>query len=136
MLEINHAQQRVFIVGDGSLFDEGITRLLARDTALQVSHLVYSDKLAFLHIISNNQPDLILFCEAGTLNTDQLIADLSSTTLMLGLCIFVIHSSNLTVDAYERSGSPAEKQPFQRHSTVASTSHELLSILKRKPARR
>jgi hypothetical protein len=46
MLQSNFVQQRVFIVGDGSLFDEGITHLLTHETNFLVSHATYSDDLA------------------------------------------------------------------------------------------
>ncbi len=47
MLHSNFTQQHVFIVGEGSLFDDGITQLLAHGTNLVVSRAIYSDGSCF-----------------------------------------------------------------------------------------
>jgi hypothetical protein len=48
MLSSDFTQQRACIVGEGSLFDDGITQLLTQKTNLLVSHAISPDDLAFL----------------------------------------------------------------------------------------
>jgi hypothetical protein len=132
MLDSTSIQKRVFIVGDGSLFDEGLTKLVRYGTTLRVSHVVYSNEIAFLNMIKRDQPDMILLCESGALDTEQILDAISINVLMIGLCIFVVHLSNFTIDAYERPDAIAETQSFQRRTIVAKTGNDLISILTRK----
>ena len=133
MLDSISIQQRIFIVGDGSLFDEGLTELVSYGTTLRVSHVVYSNEIAFLNMIKRDQPDMVLLCESSALDTEQILESISINVLMIGLCIFVVHLGNNTIDAYERLDAIAETQSFQRRTIVAKTGNDLINILKRKP---
>jgi len=126
-------QKRVFCVGDGSLFDEGLAKMVKFITTLRVSHIVYSNEVVLLNRIKRDQPDMILLCESGALDTEQILNSISINVLMIGLCIFVVHLSNFTIDAYERPDAIAATQSFQRRTIVAKTGNDLINILKHKP---
>jgi hypothetical protein len=71
--------QQVFIVGDGSIFDSAVTRLVKYGTDLWVSHSLYSDPPTFLDSIQwDNPPEAILINESGLLDADHIL-DLVST---------------------------------------------------------
>lgn len=69
MLTSNFTQQSVFVVGESSLLDDGITQLLTTRTNSLVSRAVYSDELA----IKSNQSDVILICESGFMDTTHVL---------------------------------------------------------------
>lgn len=129
-LDLNMPQKRVFIVGNGSLFDEGITELLARGTSLRVSHMVYSDDIAFLNIIKMDQPDVILVCESDTLDTERILDSISIDPIMIGLCIFVVRLSNPVIDVYERPILNEGKISYRPRSIIPRTANDLIDILR------
>jgi hypothetical protein len=130
MLDLNLKQQRIFIVGNGSLFDEGLAKLVRFNTTLRVSHIVYSNEAALLNLIERDQPEIVLLCETGALDTDQILDLISINVLIIGLCIFVVRLSSFTVDAYEFPISLAERQPFQQRTIAVRTGDDLINILK------
>ena len=111
------------------MFDEGLVRLVRGTTTLQVSHIVFSNETTLLNIIKRDQPDMILLSESAVLDTERLLDSISLNVLMIGLCIFVVHLSSFTVDAYERPDALAETQSFQRRTIVVKTGNDLISIL-------
>jgi len=129
MLESVFIQQRVFIVGDGSLFDEGIIELLAHGTSLMVSHIVFSDENAFLDIVKHDQPDMILVCESGKLDVDQIIDIFAINPCLIGIYILVAHLGNPVIDIYDRPTLIAGKVSYTPRSITARTSTDLLNIL-------
>ena len=131
MPDSNLPQPRVVIVGDGSLFDDGITQLLAEKTNLLVSHTIFSNDVAFLNTIKRDQPNVILVCESGSLDTAQVIDSISIDPIMLGLCIFVIRLSSPVIDVYEGPILNAGKiSSYRPRSILASTANDLISILR------
>ena len=132
MLDSISTQQSIFIVGNGSLFDDGLAKIVRFSTTLRVSHIIYSNEAALLNLIKREQPDMILLTELGVLDIDQILDSISINTLIIGLCIFVVHLGNFTIDAYERPGAVAERQPFQRRTITIRAGNDLISILTRK----
>jgi len=129
MQESNSMPQRIFIIGNGTLFDQGLAKMVRFNTTLQVSHIVYSNEVALLKLIKRGQPDLILLCESGVLDTEQILDSISINTLMIGLCIFVVHLGSYTIDAYERPNIVAERRLFRRRTIPVRAGNDLISIL-------
>src|SRR5512133_2717520 len=105
----NLSEQRAFIVGKGSLFDDAITQLLKEKTNLLISHIIFSDQDAFLNVIKRDQPNMILMCESSSLDAEHVIDSISIDPIVIGLCIFVIHLSKPVIDIYERPTLDAGK---------------------------
>jgi hypothetical protein len=102
-------------------------------TTLQVSHIVYSNEMALLKLIKRDQPDMILLTESGVQDIEQILDSIFINTLIIGLCIFVVHLGNYTIDAYERPGTVAERLPFQRRTITIRAKYDLINILTRQP---
>ena len=94
MLQSNLTERRVFVVGNGSLFDEGVIHLLTHETDLIVSRAIYSDNLAFQRMIRQDQPDVLLVCESNTMDTERI----------LDFCFFILSE----VDRFAYSGHPSQ----------------------------
>ena len=132
MLVSSSIPQRIFIVGHGSLFDEGVTNLLTQDTSLKVSHIVYSDAVSFSNMIQRDRPDVLLVCKSDLLDKDQVLDSVITDSLTVGLCIFVLHLDDSAIDIYERPGTIADPLPYRRRTIIAKTGKQLINILKRK----
>lgn len=101
MLHSALTTQRIFIVGDNSLFEEGITHLLTIETGLLVSNVKYTSDLSFMDMIAQNQPDVILLNESTMLDSAHILELLFSIQLLTALCIIVVRLDNSIVDVYE-----------------------------------
>mgnify|MGYP003546670194 FL=1 len=106
MLDLNSTQQSVFIVGDGSLFDSGVTQLVTHGTDLQVSHAVYSDPPTFLDQIQWDQwPETILINESGLVEANHILGlvsaqIVSSEPVIVGTRIIIVRISVNLIDLY------------------------------------
>ena len=132
MLDSNFTQQRVFIVGEDLLFDEGVTHLLAQRTDLLVSRAKFSDEIVFLNTIEQDLPDVILVCEFGSLDTVRILDLVSSHALVMRLLVVVIRLYNNVIEVYERQMIVAGKMHFKPHRIIAETEDDLLNAIRRK----
>jgi len=129
MLDSNLPQQHIVIVGDGSLFDDGITTLLAQRTNLLISHTIFSDEVAFLNMIKRDQPSVIMMCESHWLDTEQVIDSILIDPVLIGLCIFVVRLGNPMIDIYERSTLKAGRVSSRPRSIIVRTANDFIDIL-------
>jgi hypothetical protein len=137
MSDSNFTQQHVFIVGEDSLFDEGVTNLLAQQTDLLLTHAKFSDEHVFLDTIKQELPDVILVCESGSLDAARILDLVSSQALLVRLLlvvIVVIRLHNNVIDVYERPNIVAGKINFKPRQIIAETENDLLNIVSRKYA--
>ena len=133
MLESNFNQKQILIVGDGSIFDEGVTRLLTQATNLLVSHPIYSDDLAFLNIIKmDNRPDVILVCEFSSLDTAHILNSVSSHPTVMGLPFVVVRNSDTVIDVYARPIIVAGKMSSKPRQIIVTKVDDLLNVVRRK----
>ena len=132
MLDSNFTQQRVFIVGDDSLFDEGVTDMLAQRTDFLVSHVTFSDDFAFMDTVRQDLPDVMLICESDSLDPVRILDLVSSHTIAMGLLVVVIRLYNNVVDIYERPIIVGGKMYFTSQQIIATTGNDLLNTIKEK----
>lgn len=133
MLQSNFVQQqRVFVVGEGSLFDEGVTQLLAQETNLLVSRATYSDDPAFLNQIESDRPDVILVCESGSLDSARILALVSSHPKTRGLPVVVTRLDNNMLNVYARPVVVDGKMYSKPRRIIARTGNDLINNLRRK----
>ena len=129
MSQSSFTQQRVFIVGDGSLFDEGIMQLLTHGTNLFVSHTIYSDDLTFLNINEWDRPDVILINEPGSLNVERILKFISSHPIVKELLIIVVRLWNSVIDIYEMSIFDAGNVYRISRQIIAATVDDLINVV-------
>jgi len=125
-LDSNFTQQRVFIVGEDSLLDEGVTHLLAQRTDFLVSRAKFSDELAFLNTVKQDLPDVILVCESGSLDVARILVLVSSFAMVMRLLVVVVRLHNNVIDVYKRPMIVAGKIHFKPQRIIAETENDLL----------
>lgn len=103
MSQRNIPPWRVIVVGASSLFEEGVTKLLAEEPNLQVSSITYIDDVTLLQEISHAQPDMVVLNEARLLDSVRtvellmkILEDLTNSQ------VIVIRPDSNTIDIYEK----------------------------------
>jgi hypothetical protein len=132
MLDSNVTQQRIFIVGEETLFEEGVMRLLAQRTNYLVSHAKFSDEPVFLSTIKQYLPDVILVCESGSLDAARILDLISSQAMVMRLLVVVVRLYNNVIDVYERPMIVEEKMHIKSQQIIARTEDDLLNAIRRK----
>lgn len=127
MSNSNLTQQRVFVVGDGSVFDDGVTQMLTHRTNSLVSRAIYSDEIA----IKSNQSDVILICESGSVDTSHILNLISLHQMASLLLIMIVRLRNNVIDVYARPTLVAGKVSGSPQRIVARTGDDLVNALKR-----
>ena len=126
MLNSSSTQQRVFIVGEGALLDDGITQLLEHKTNSLVSRAVHSDENA----IKSNESDAVLICESDSVDTSHILNLISSPGMAALLLIMIIRLRNNVIDIYPRPTFVAGKVAGRPQRIVARTGEDLVNALK------
>jgi hypothetical protein len=131
MLPSEFSQQHILIVGDGSIFDEGVTNLMTQGVNMPVSHVTYSDDLVFLNSIETTRPDIILVNESGPLVSERIL-DLISSHSMMTLLIIIIRLGNSTIDVYDQPVFVGGRISSRLQRISVRAGDDLLNIVKRK----
>jgi hypothetical protein len=107
MLATDEIQPCVFIVGDGSIFDSAVTRLVTYGTNLRVSHALYSPALTFMLDLINldRLPGTIVINESGSLDANNILSLfstclVSSQSIIPGTRIIIVRPSVNAIDVY------------------------------------
>ena len=82
--------RRVYILGDGLLFDEIIVHMLASATNLRVIKRIYAGESALAAEVKAYQPDVVLLAETDRYNSEQMLGILSQLSLETDLRILVM----------------------------------------------
>ena len=101
MFHSNLPFRRVFILGDNSLFEEGMTHMLRLGTGLHVSNVKYINDLTFLEMVVQNKPDVIVLDEAKSIDAAHILELLFSTPALVSLCIIIVRLGNNMIDVYK-----------------------------------
>ena len=101
MLQPNLHIQRVFIVGDNSLFEEGIAKLLVLGAGLSVTGRKYTDDLYFLEAVSQHKPDVILLNESMQVDSTHILNLIFSTPSLTPVYVVIVRLGSSIVDVYE-----------------------------------
>lgn len=125
MLTSNFTQQSVFIVGEGSLLDDGVTQLLTTKTNSLVSRAIHSDEFS----IKSNQSNVILICESGSMDVTHILDLIFSHPMTTILLIMIIRLRNNVIDVYARPAFVAGRMSDSPQRIVARTGDDLLNVL-------
>ena len=92
--------QRVCIVGEDSLFEEGIKNLLTLGTDLSISNVKYTDDSSLMKSINEAKPDVILLSESILPDHAHILEMLLSNQTLTAMFAIVIRLSSSVVDVY------------------------------------
>ena len=130
MLNPNLPARRVFIVGNNLLFEEGMAHLLTLGTGLDVSNIKYINDLAFLDMIGQGQPDVIVLNESTFIDSVHILELFSSIQLLLSLCIIIVRLGNNMVDVYKLPKNQISKGNIhERRQFTVTKRDDLIAIV-------
>ncbi|MBI3241059.1 MAG: hypothetical protein HYZ49_02045 [Chloroflexi bacterium] len=92
---------RVLIVGSGSLADEGLEKLLAGKSGLELLHVTYTDDATFLHQFSQFQPEVVVLFEGSPLTVSRLF-ELTKEISVSDLRVITVLAQTNTVEMYAK----------------------------------
>jgi len=132
MLNSNLSLQHVFIVGDGSILNEGVKQILTQETDMHVSSATYTDDHAFLNTIELDRPDVFLLCESDSLDPNRIVVLVSALLAAMELLIVVVRLHNNMIDVYARPASFVGVLSYKPRRIIARTGNDLVNALRRK----
>ena len=97
-----HSSRRVLMVGIGSLLEEGVVSLLAQEQDVLVWNINYADEGTFVQDVLSTRPDVIVFHEAGVLDSDRIFDLLRAIPTLETLRVIILRSSSTAMDLYEK----------------------------------
>ena len=93
--------RRMLIVGNGSLFDEGLEKLLSSEHGLEVSRITYTDDAEFLQQFLRTLPEVVVLFEGGSLTVSQLF-ELVKDVPIPNLQVVTVLADTSTVEMYAK----------------------------------
>lgn len=93
--------RRVFIVGNDSLFEEGLANLLSSGTDLSISSTKYKDDHSLLEEIALYQPEVIVVNESMPHDSAHILDLIFSTTSVTAQYVMVVRLGSDIVDIHE-----------------------------------
>lgn len=93
--------RRVFIVGNDSLFEEGLANLLSSGTGLSISGTKYKDDHTLLEEISHYQPEVIVVNESMPHDAAHILDLIFSTASVTAQYVMVVRLCSDIVDIHE-----------------------------------
>ena len=101
MLQSPFLPQCVYILGNGSMLDEGVTHVLSSRTKLRVWGRQYQDDTTFLKDVSLARPDVILVNEMDSSDSIRILKLLSAVPSFIGMRVIFLRLCNNMIDVYE-----------------------------------
>ncbi len=102
LMRKDNPSRRVLMVGIGSLLEEGVKRLLAQEQDVQVWDVTYANEDTFVQDVLRTRPDVILFHEAGALDSGRIFDLLRAIPTLETLRVIILRSSSAAMDLYEK----------------------------------
>ena len=130
MLQTDLIQQRVTIVGQGSLLDVGISHILnLHRPDFIVSQVMYSGDFTFMKSVEADQPDVILICESASMDMVSVLDLISSRPIVTKLRIIVIRLRDNVIDVYEEVKLVAGRISCNLRKVTARNADDLLRAI-------
>ena len=128
MLQSPFLPQCVYILGNGSMLDEGVTHVLSSRTKLRVWGRQYQDDTTFLKDVSLARPDVILVNEMDSSDSIRILKLLSAVPSFIGMRVIFLRLCNNMIDVYDRRDEP---DTVYDHKTgvIATASHALVKVI-------
>jgi len=119
---------KIFVLGDGSLLDEGICNLLILHAQLSVTRIFYTDDHTLLGLVNSEHPYAIFINEFDGLDIGRVIRMIFSAPAAFVRCVIVAHVEKSKLDVYDRPTKPALARMYRRKSVVVNTKEEFINL--------
>ena len=128
MLQSPFLPQCVYILGNGSMLDEGVTHVLSSRTKLRVWGRQYQDDTTFLKDVSLARPDVILVNEMDSSDSIRILKLLSAVPSFIGMRVIFLRLCNNMIDVYDRRDE-LDTVYDRKTGVIATASHDLVKVI-------
>ena len=119
---------KIFVLGDGSLLDEGIGNLLTLYSQLSVTRITYTDENTLCGLVDFEQPSAIFISKFDALDIGRVVGSIFSGSSAFVRCVIVANIENSKLDVY-RPATHAPAVTVCRKSIVINTKEELVDLV-------
>lgn len=121
----------IVVLGDGSLFDEGISNLLTLDAKLNVLRILYTDDVVLDYLAGFDRPEVVFVNEFDAHETDRIVRLIFSVPSVFVRCVIVTHIESNVFDMYSRPMTKFQSEIYQWQSVVVRSKEELVNLARR-----
>jgi hypothetical protein len=118
---------KIFVLGNGSLLDDGITNILIAHSQLSVTRISYTDDHTLYDLVNFERPYTIFITEFDALDIGHVIKLIFSAPSAFVRWIVVVHAEYSMLDVY-RPTTLAPVTRYQRKSIVVNTKEEFINL--------
>ena len=119
---------KIFILGNGTLLDEGVTHMLVNHSQLSVTRISYTDDNTLYDLVNFERPNTIFINESNALDVGHVIGLIFSVPSASVRCVIVVHSENSMLDVYYRPATRLLVTKYRRKSVVVRTKEEFINL--------
>jgi hypothetical protein len=122
-------KNHVLFVGDGSLFESGVTSILSRRSNALIHETEYIDDLALINEIESIRPVVVMIVT----ESNHIVDLIFSTPSLVGLVlrIIILRYYDTTIDIFDRTPSSRNGAGYSHTQIVDSTVESLLGFASR-----
>lgn len=128
MLPVHSSQIDIVVLGNGSLFDEGVGSLLIGNSQLNISRILYTNDKALVQRVKADRPQAVFLNEFDPLETDHLIGLIFSIPNVAIKWIVVTHLENNVIDIHNKPAEKVLSGRWQTHSVTVRSKEELIVL--------
>lgn len=118
---------KIFVLGNGSLLDDGISNVLILDSQLSVTRILYTGDNTLYDLVDFEHPYAIFINEFDALDIQHVIRLIFSVPFAFVRCIIVAHVENSKLDVYMPT-TYAPVTTYNRKSIVVNTKEEFINL--------
>jgi hypothetical protein len=123
---------KIFVLGNGSLLDEGISSILSLTPQFRVTRILYTDDITLFNLVNFEHPFAVFINEFDALDIGHVVRLIFSVPLAFVSSVIVAHIENSRFDVY----MPARHAPVttvRRKSIAVKTKEELINLVLKAP---
>ncbi len=119
---------KIYVLGDGSLLDEGIGNMLNLDPQLNVTRILSIDDARLRELAYLEHPYTILINKSGEHDIAWVIRLIFSVPSAFARRVIVVHGRTSRLDVYDGSTAQAPAVVGPRKSIVVRTKEEFINL--------
>ena len=119
---------KIFVLGNGSLLDEGISDMLIPHSQLNVTRITYTDDRTLYDLVNFEHPYAVFISEFDTLDLERVVSLIFSVPSSCVRGVIVVHDENSELDVYYRPATDAPVTTYRRKSIVVNTKEDFINL--------
>ena len=127
----NRIKNDVLIIGDGSLFPQGVTQLLNQHSEALIHRMEAVDDRVLINEIESNHHKVVVVAETAVREAKHVVSLIFSTPSLLEvvLRIIVVRYHDRTIDVFDQAGPRGNGAGYVRKRIIDGTSEDLVRFV-------